>query len=116
MADEAYHIGAAQATKSYLNMATIIEVAKRCGGRRSSGYGFLSENAGFVDCVPGGGSDLRSGPDGGGAAGDGEKTAARRTAQEVCAIVPGAMSDVEDDETNSVCCTDDIITRQVINA
>src|SRR6266704_3091282 len=50
MADEAYHIGPSQATKSYLNIPTIIEVARRAGAQAiHPGYGFLSENATFVD-------------------------------------------------------------------
>src|SRR6266699_164899 len=50
MADEAYHIGPSQASKSYLHIPTIIETAKRSGAQAiHPGYGFLSENAFFVE-------------------------------------------------------------------
>ncbi|CAG9575889.1 unnamed protein product [Danaus chrysippus] len=48
MADEAYHIGPAPSTQSYLNTSKILEVAKRSKSQAiHPGYGFLSENVEF---------------------------------------------------------------------
>ena len=50
LADEAYCIGQAQAKKSYLDIARIIETAKAAKADAiHPGYGFLSENADFAD-------------------------------------------------------------------
>jgi 3-methylcrotonyl-CoA carboxylase alpha subunit len=48
-ANEAYPVGPAPATASYLNVARIIEVARRSGAQAiHPGYGFLSERAHFA--------------------------------------------------------------------
>nr|XP_049697766.1 methylcrotonoyl-CoA carboxylase subunit alpha, mitochondrial [Helicoverpa armigera] len=50
MADEAYHIGPAPSTQSYLNAAKILEVAKKSNSQAiHPGYGFLSENVEFCE-------------------------------------------------------------------
>jgi 3-methylcrotonyl-CoA carboxylase alpha subunit len=49
-ADEAFHIGPSPAAQSYLRVDAIIDVARQSGAEAiHPGYGFLSENAGFVE-------------------------------------------------------------------
>ncbi len=52
MADEAVHIGGSPVAESYLRAERIIDAAKKTGAQAiHPGYGFLSENPGFVDEV-----------------------------------------------------------------
>ncbi len=100
MAGEAYHIGPSQAAKSYLHIPTIIEVARRAGAQAiHPGYGFLSENAAFVDACTEAGL-IFVGPPADIQRAVGEKTAARNSARAAdVPIVPGALLDnVPDNE------------------
>ena len=51
-ADEAFSVGEAHPSKSYLNKERICAVAKKTGAEAiHPGYGFLAENAGFAKLV-----------------------------------------------------------------
>ncbi len=103
MADEAYHIGPSQAAKSYLDIPTIIEVARRAGAQAvHPGYGFLSENAAFVDACTAAGL-IFVGPPASIQRAVGEKTSARNAAHAAdVPIVPGAMLDGVPDDAIAV--------------
>ncbi len=98
MADEAYPIGPAPAAQSYLHIPTLIEVARRSGAQAvHPGYGFLSENASFVEACAEAGL-VFVGPSADLQRAVGEKTAARNTARLAdVPIVPGALLDDMDD-------------------
>ncbi len=90
-ADEAVNIGPPAAGKSYLNAERIVEAAKETGADAiHPGYGFLAENAAFARAVTDAGLTF-IGPSAGAIEKLGDKSAARRLAQEAdVPVVPGS--------------------------
>jgi acetyl-CoA carboxylase biotin carboxylase subunit len=92
VADEACCIGPAPAKESYLVMEKVVEACLKTGADAlHPGYGFLSENAAFVEMVTKAGI-LFIGPTADSIRRMGDKTAARQLASSVgIAIVPGSL-------------------------
>jgi acetyl-CoA/propionyl-CoA carboxylase biotin carboxyl carrier protein len=99
MADEAYLIGPASPSQSYLKGAKLIEVALRSGARAiHPGYGFLAENAAFAREVTAAGLTW-IGPHADAIDAMGDKLRARRAMQAAnVPVVPGGLEPVEDVE------------------
>ncbi len=99
-ADEAYFIGPAPATQSYLRIDTIINIAKQSGAEAiHPGYGFLSENAAFAEACEQA-NIIFIGPSADTMRLMGSKIAAKHLAQSVGApIVPGYNGESQDDAT-----------------
>src|SRR5439155_8836154 len=89
LADEAYRLGPASPTESYLNVERILDAARRSRATLiHPGYGFLAENADFARAVREAGLTF-VGPPPEAMAELGDKMAARRTAERAGApIVP----------------------------
>jgi acetyl-CoA carboxylase, biotin carboxylase subunit len=95
-ADEAYPIGAAAASESYLNIRKILDVAERSGADAiHPGYGFLSENAKFAQACADAGVKF-IGPTAAAMEAMGSKTRARQAVEKAgVPFVPGTSRGVE---------------------
>jgi acetyl-CoA/propionyl-CoA carboxylase biotin carboxyl carrier protein len=95
LADEAWHIGAAAPSHSYLNIDRIVDVARKAGiDAVHPGYGFLAENAAFAQAVLDAGIRW-VGPPPSAIADMGDKMSARKVAERAGApLVPGTMTPV----------------------
>jgi len=95
-ADEAYPIGAAAASESYLSIQKILDVAARSGADAiHPGYGFLSENAKFARACADAGVKF-IGPTAAAMVAMGSKTQARQAMERAgVPIVPGTSRGLE---------------------
>src|ERR1700726_1312820 len=95
-ADEAYPIGAATASESYLNIPKILDAAQRSGADAiHPGYGFLSENARFAQACADAGIKF-IGPSAAAMEMMGSKTRARQAMEKAgVPFVPGTSRGVE---------------------
>lgn len=96
-ADEAYHIGPAPSSESYLRVDTILEVAAKTGADAvHPGYGFLSENASFAEACARAGLTF-IGPSAEAIRSMGDKTAARALMERAgVPMAPGTTDAVDD--------------------
>ena len=97
--DEAFCIGAASASESYLNTARILEVARQSGAEAiHPGYGFLSENAQFArDCEEAG--IIFIGPPASAIDAMGSKSKAKALMQSAgVPLIPGYHGDAQQDD------------------
>jgi len=99
MADEAYNIGTASASESYLNKNKIIQLAKSIGADAiHPGYGFFSENASFIKEVEKSGITF-IGPSSKSVKMMGSKTAARTLmSKNGVPVVPGTLEAIKNVE------------------
>ncbi|WP_434531462.1 acetyl/propionyl/methylcrotonyl-CoA carboxylase subunit alpha (plasmid) [Haloarcula sp. NS06] len=97
-ADDAYHVGPAPASESYLDQTAILDVAERAGADAiHPGYGFLAENAEFATRVEDTDGITWVGPPSDAMETLGEKTKARTVMQEAgVPVVPGTTDLVDE--------------------
>src|SRR5581483_6690599 len=98
-ADEAYCIGPATVTESYLSIAKLLQAASQCGADAiHPGYGFLSENAQFARACTDAGIKF-VGPKAEAMEIMGSKTSARRAMQSAgVPLVPGSTRGLTQEE------------------
>ena len=99
MADDAYRLGPASPTESYLNVERILDVARRSKATHvHPGYGFLAENADFARAIGAAGLTF-VGPPPEAMTAMGDKVSARTVAARAGApIVPGTPDPVDAEE------------------
>ena len=102
MADDAYHLGPAAPSESYLNIARILQAARRSRATLvHPGYGFLAENAEFARAAAEAGL-VFVGPPPEAMTLMGDKSAARRTAASVGApTIPGTLDPVTPEQAHA---------------
>ncbi len=98
--DEAFEIGAAAASESYLNIERIIDVARQAGAQAiHPGYGFLSENTEFAQACADAGI-VFIGPPAGAIDAMGSKIDAKALMEQAgVPTIPGYHGDAQDDDT-----------------
>ena len=96
-ADQAFHIGASEAVKSYLRIDAIVDAAKRAGADAvHPGYGFLAENAAFARACADAGLTF-IGPSAASIRAMGSKVQARNLARQAgVPVLPGTDEGVTD--------------------
>ncbi len=99
MADEAFLLGAAPPSQSYLNVEKLLEVAKQSGAQAiHPGYGFLAENASFARAVIEAGL-VWIGPHPGAIDAMGDKVRARQAMVKAgVPVVPGGTEPIADEQ------------------
>ncbi|MEK7367492.1 MAG: acetyl-CoA carboxylase biotin carboxylase subunit, partial [candidate division NC10 bacterium] len=102
-ADQAYAIGPAPSSESYLRIDRILEAARQSGAEAiHPGYGFLAENPAFAAACEEAGLTF-IGPSARTLALCGSKTAARRLARQAgVPTVPGTDQDLSDEEVTAL--------------